>query len=147
MSPEEFLLKEITEKLSEHRMWSSRDFSILQILLWASILASAISAFLATLNANKWLIAFLAAIPALAITVESTFHFSERYKYHDQWVIELEEMQRKVRVEKTDPQTISAELSNFQKGIISKFPTSTFPGKEQEKTDLKPAPSASKHGE
>lgn len=145
MSPKELLLKEIEQKLEKHRKWSSRDFSTFQILLWFSILASSISAILAAVDANKWLTMALAAIPALAITIENTFHFSERYKYHDQWITELEEMRRKVNVEEVPSKKVSTELSIFQKGMESKFPASSFPCKEKEqgKADSETGPSLS----
>lgn len=144
MSPEDFMLKEIADKLSSHKAGGSLDFTVLQILIWSSILASAASAFLAAVGSPmKWLTALLAVVPALAITAESTISFSGRYKYHDEYVLELESLNRRLIVEKVDPKLISNELTALQRNMEAKFPAATVIGKDASKPQQPARPASS----
>ena len=132
MSPEEFLTQELARKLSQHIRGGSLDFMILQILIWSSILASAASAFLAAVeNSKKWITAGLAIIPAVAITAESNISFLGRYQYHDEYVLELEALNRRLIIEKADPKEISAQLSALDRQMEQKFPKATVLAKAQ----------------
>lgn len=123
MNPEEVLVTEIAEKLALHRYWWSFDFVFLQVLIWSSILASTTSALLIAVGASpKWLTALLAVIPALALTVESNFNFSARYKFHAEYIVELENLNRRLQVVKEDPKVIATDLAAIQRALESKFP-------------------------
>jgi len=69
-------------------------------------------------------------VPVLALTAESNLSFSGRYKFHDEYIVELEALNRRLQVAKEDPKGISADLSVIQKALESKFPNSSIVSKE-----------------
>ena len=99
MSNEEItILKEIAEKISLHTHWSNVTFYTFYSFLWASILSSIVATILAGISAGPtWLKMLLSAFPALAITVESTCGFSQKYQYHETYIRSLEETRRSLR--------------------------------------------------
>ena len=127
MSPEQLFLKQLCDLLAKHADLSSLDFSIVQILLWASILCSSATTLLtATGKGSRILVGVLAAIPALALTAESCFNFTERYKYHDSYVLTVETIRDgyKIRQDLTLAQA-SEKLDDFKKNG-PQLPTPSF---------------------
>lgn len=83
MSPDA-LLDEVTREITKHQLWGTWGFYGLQILIWGSIVSSTAAAILTSIGkGGKPLVAFFAAVPALVLTAEATFRYSDRYQYHD----------------------------------------------------------------
>jgi len=101
MSPEEQqVLTEIAKARRLHVFFRDADHTILHLTFWASILASCTAATLVAYGeAPKLLVALLAAVPALCITIESTFRFAERHMTRFRAVLDLDAVRRALEIE------------------------------------------------
>lgn len=91
---DEFRAKQIRISLMKeygwHQKYQAADFSMSQVLLLVSILGSFIATILAASNvAWKGVTAAVAAIPALALTLENTFKYYKRSDWHTVYSIRL----------------------------------------------------------
>jgi hypothetical protein len=78
------LTKRLTDEIEDRRRWKGFDFLFSQAIAWVSIIASAATTILTAIGwadgdvKNKAILASLAALPGIMVTVESGFRFSVR---------------------------------------------------------------------
>ena len=118
MSPEERqILREIRFSYLVNSLFQHLDHTILHLVFWAPILGSASAAGIAAfgdLSKQKYLVAILAAIPTVSLTIESTFRFGDRFKKRYKAVRDLEALRRAVEIE----HSISAAAASVRLGEI-----------------------------
>ncbi|NTV72387.1 MAG: hypothetical protein HGA71_19885 [Azonexaceae bacterium] len=125
----EYLVGYIKELIDHHTYWSWFNWVVLQALFWVSILASSGAAFLAaTGTPKKNLVAFLAILPAICATAESSLSFNGRYRFHDDYIAKLKSMQLRLKVESADPKAISEELRKYEERMSGKYPSTSIEG-------------------
>jgi hypothetical protein len=123
LDKEQEFLKQADNLLSTHLFWGTGDFLILQTLLWGAILCSSAAALCtATGKGDKWLVALLAAVPALALTVESTFSFSARYQFHDKSAAIVQRIRNDYVIRNDPVDVVSNKLDEFRES--SQLPAS-----------------------
>jgi hypothetical protein len=88
------LTREVEALVAEFRHYENYDQKLVFGVVWISIIASAVSALLAALGqAPKELVAVLAALPALCLTIESNLKFAQQYQNRKMSTIALLELQ------------------------------------------------------
>lgn len=88
------LINEVSALVVEYTKFEGYDQKIVFGVVWISIIASAVAALLAALGQGpKELVAVLAALPALCLTIESNFKFSQQYQYRRMATAALQELQ------------------------------------------------------
>ena len=149
MTPEQQqMLAELKALLSHHNLWSTADFAILQTLLWASILSSTAATLLtATGKGAKWFVALLAVIPAFALTVESTLNFSERYQFHDKYMVALEDIKYGLEIRKDITAARASEMLVEFRRNGPQIPPPRLNLRESETKTKPPGTSASQPGQ
>jgi hydrogenase maturation factor len=139
MTPEQkLLLEQITAALSTNSNVGTSDYVILHTIFWVSIIASASAALLTAIGkGEKWMIAVLAALPALCLTVENTFSFTTRYSIRNQAVLDLKALKRDIELKNTVTTSDGVDRLNKIESMVSQSPLPRFAT-----TDTKQIPSA-----
>src|SRR6266542_7152063 len=111
MAPEgQALIEALSKTLAYHNRWGSFDFIFIQTILWLAIIASVLSTVFASLqNVSKWLTVPIAVIPALVLSIEATFNFSDRVLWHDEYSTGIDRMMRSLTVNHAIPQDVNKQ--------------------------------------
>jgi hypothetical protein len=104
------LLEDMTREITKHKFWGKCGFYGLQTMIWASIVSSAVAAFLLAIGVNGDLVAFLAGVPAFVLAAEAAFRYSDRYQYHDKAAAVIASMKNAYSIRK---ELTIAELSRW----------------------------------
>ena len=121
MTPD--LLTRLNQLIAHHEMWTSRDFSYTQWILWIAILSS----FAATISVAfqkmpKWAIAILAAIPALSLMVDKTFRYRERSLWHELYSVELQNLRDDLEINHAKEADIAKNLRKLRTDMQARWP-------------------------
>ena len=128
MTPEQKkLLEEIAAAISTNSSIATNDHTIVNAIFWISIVASAIAALLTAISRGpKWLIAGLAALTALCLTVENTFSFTTRYSIRYQAVLDLKALRRDIELKNTVTTTEGVDRFNQIEKMLTQLPLPRF---------------------
>lgn len=127
--------------IEHHTYWGSRDFIYSQVILWIALVASFAATILvstATDKIPKWVIAVIAGLPALAMTVEKTFHYQERSQWHEGYSIRLEGLQSDIQSGKVAQADVGSLLKNLKEDMVKTWPAATMSSIPAEPAGPKP---------
>ena len=114
------LLIELGDLISEYSKYETRDQAIVFGLVWVSILASAGAALLTALDkGSKILVTIVAVLPALCLTIESSFNFSHQYQLSRAATAAFLSVKDQLQYEGLSP----AKGSSNMREIVSSFKT------------------------
>jgi hypothetical protein len=87
------LQQAIAAEFALERDTATRDFAIFQVTAWMSVVASALAGMIAAAR-DQWPrlkrpLPIIAAIPALALSIQSTFPYEKRARGHEDYATEL----------------------------------------------------------
>jgi len=141
---QKMLLEQIAAALSTNSSIGTYDYVILHTIFWISIIASATAALLTAISkGEKWLVAVLAALPALCLTVENTFSFTTRYSIRNQAVLDLKALTRDIELKNTVTTSEGVDRLNKIEAMVAQSPLPRFATTDTKQSQSTPAKSAS----
>jgi hypothetical protein len=141
----------LNELIKHHEMWSSKDFTYSQWILWIALLGSATATVCASVQKlPKCVIAFFAVLPALALSADKTFRYRERAMWHEVYTIELSNLKDDLENYPAQKPKVAEGLKKLRKDMHDKWPTENIseipnpPKDAAEPATSTPAPSTPK---
>lgn len=117
------LLAEVAELIKEYSGYETSDQYIVFGLVWASILTSAAAALMTALGkGSKFLVAVIAVAPALCLTIESSFKFSQQYQLRRAATADLLVLHDELKYEELS----AVDGSKRKRDIVRAFKTGSF---------------------
>ena len=124
----EILLGRLERLIAHHEEWGPKDFAYTQIILWVSILSSFTATILAATEAPSVLVAVIAGLPALTITIDKVFRYRERAIWHDRYAIELNNLRDELQISGMSADDIVKRLAALRKSMDEQWPGENMGG-------------------
>jgi len=117
------LIDDLENRLHYDSTWKKRNDRIAYTFVWLGILASIGSSIAAALKAPPWIVAIAAAIPGIVITVDRSFRFAARGRWHDVLCINIGALAGALKYEGAAEKEISQKFSELLKASQESYPT------------------------
>jgi lysylphosphatidylglycerol synthetase-like protein (DUF2156 family) len=128
------LLEELAASINEHERLARITFHWADTLLWICVFTSVASGVLVGLSTgvdwlktHAWIIAIVAALPALSLSLERSFKWSARADWHFNYFIRMLAIFRRHRDEGLSHTDASQELTMLDLKINETHPGRSFP--------------------
>ena len=118
------LLQVLRRRSAFDRRWEALNFAAYQVLLLLSIFASFGSAILAAANiASPLLISMLTAIPGVAIVLDRSFLFADRWRWHNAVSTRFSALESMLRFEGKTVEYVSQAMGEYLSVMETKYPS------------------------
>ncbi|MFA6287462.1 MAG: hypothetical protein WC661_08760 [Opitutaceae bacterium] len=118
------LQQRLRNRIAFDKKWDLINSITSQILIGISILASFGAAIVAAANlASSLVVAFLASVPGTVITVDRSFRFAARWRWHCTLVARVSALEQKLTFQNGSVEDISRELSEYLEEMEKKYPS------------------------
>jgi len=113
---------EINAKIEKYTKFAVIDYSLSQIIFWIAIVASMAAAIIiatGVLKNNILLVAVIAAIPAVTVTISEKLNFEARSRWDTEYLNGLHKLRRELLVMPNPPNCVDNKLTEIQKELAN----------------------------